>query len=154
MESSSTKGNKRLGRYGIDFPLLVLNFDLICSHVNLIWWICCALGGDFFPVQGSGIKAIWWDKLRSMCVVFFFFFGLVHISVIITLAVLNFQCPHWRCPFNSFSSCRYADIYTSRVSNFLHYTPFMYFRSQEQVTRVSWLSWSCFVLENQWTRKA
>lgn len=28
---------------------------------------------------------------------------------------------------------RYADIYTSRVSNFLHYTPFMYFRSQEQV---------------------
>ncbi|KAF9673225.1 hypothetical protein SADUNF_Sadunf10G0002200 [Salix dunnii] len=27
---------------------------------------------------------------------------------------------------------RYADIYTSRVSNFLHYTPFMYFRSQEQ----------------------
>lgn len=30
-------------------------------------------------------------------------------------------------------SCRYADIYTSRVSNFLHYTPFMYFRSQEQV---------------------
>lgn len=29
--------------------------------------------------------------------------------------------------------CRYADIYTSRVSNFLHYTPFMYFRSQEQV---------------------
>ena len=31
------------------------------------------------------------------------------------------------------SPCRYADIYTSRVSNFLHYTPFMYFRSQEQV---------------------
>lgn len=29
--------------------------------------------------------------------------------------------------------CRYADIYTSRVSNFLHYTPFMYFQSQEQV---------------------
>ncbi|KAL6008848.1 hypothetical protein ACLOJK_022074 [Asimina triloba] len=29
---------------------------------------------------------------------------------------------------------KYADIYTSRVSNFLHYTPFMYFRSQEQVT--------------------
>ncbi|KAG6756899.1 hypothetical protein POTOM_037198 [Populus tomentosa] len=27
---------------------------------------------------------------------------------------------------------RYADIYTSRVSNFLHYTPFMFFRSQEQ----------------------
>ncbi|KAK3011962.1 hypothetical protein RJ639_012544 [Escallonia herrerae] len=27
---------------------------------------------------------------------------------------------------------RYADIYTSRVSNFLHYRPFMYFRSQEQ----------------------
>lgn len=38
----------------------------------------------------------------------------------------------------SFSSiCRYADIYTSRVSNFLHYTPFMYFRSQEQVSRLS-----------------
>lgn len=31
------------------------------------------------------------------------------------------------------SNFRYADIYTSRVSNFLHYTPFMYFRSQEQV---------------------
>ncbi|KNA25203.1 hypothetical protein SOVF_008720 isoform A, partial [Spinacia oleracea] len=28
---------------------------------------------------------------------------------------------------------KYADIYTSRVSNFLHYTPFMYFRSQEQL---------------------
>ncbi|XP_030539967.2 5'-nucleotidase domain-containing protein 4 [Rhodamnia argentea] len=27
---------------------------------------------------------------------------------------------------------KYADIYTSRVSNFLHYTPFVYFRSQEQ----------------------
>ncbi|XP_042475619.1 cytosolic purine 5'-nucleotidase isoform X3 [Macadamia integrifolia] len=27
---------------------------------------------------------------------------------------------------------KYADIYTSRVSNFLLYTPFMYFRSQEQ----------------------
>ncbi|KAG8499498.1 hypothetical protein CXB51_006064 [Gossypium anomalum] len=27
---------------------------------------------------------------------------------------------------------KYADIYTSRVSNFLNYTPFMYFRSQEQ----------------------
>ncbi|KAM7278149.1 hypothetical protein ACFE04_005283 [Oxalis oulophora] len=27
---------------------------------------------------------------------------------------------------------KYADIYTSRVSNFLHYTPFMYFHSQEQ----------------------
>ncbi|KAH0708218.1 hypothetical protein KY290_012026 [Solanum tuberosum] len=29
---------------------------------------------------------------------------------------------------------KYADIYTSRVSNFLHYTPFMYFRAQEQVS--------------------
>ncbi|TKY72957.1 Cytosolic purine 5'-nucleotidase [Spatholobus suberectus] len=27
---------------------------------------------------------------------------------------------------------KYADIYTSRVSNFLYYTPFMYFRSPEQ----------------------
>ncbi|KAJ8766445.1 hypothetical protein K2173_022504 [Erythroxylum novogranatense] len=27
---------------------------------------------------------------------------------------------------------KYADIYTSKVSNFLHYTPFMYFQSQEQ----------------------
>ncbi|KAL2459790.1 HAD-superfamily hydrolase [Forsythia ovata] len=27
---------------------------------------------------------------------------------------------------------KYADIYTSRVSNFLHYTPFMYFHAQEQ----------------------
>ncbi|XP_058209060.1 uncharacterized protein LOC131322000 isoform X1 [Rhododendron vialii] len=31
---------------------------------------------------------------------------------------------------------KYADIYTSRVSNFLHYTPFIYFRSQEQV--INW----------------
>ncbi|CAN6992571.1 unnamed protein product [Brassica oleracea var. botrytis] len=31
---------------------------------------------------------------------------------------------------------RYADIYTSRVSNFLNYTPFMYFRSQEQVEKL------------------
>ncbi|CAN6847624.1 unnamed protein product [Brassica oleracea] len=30
----------------------------------------------------------------------------------------------------------YADIYTSRVSNFLNYTPFMYFRSQEQVEKL------------------
>ncbi|XP_021313634.1 5'-nucleotidase domain-containing protein 4 isoform X2 [Sorghum bicolor] len=30
---------------------------------------------------------------------------------------------------------KYADIYTSRVSNFLHYTPFMYFQSQEQTLR-------------------
>eukprot|EP00252_Welwitschia_mirabilis_P007375 TRINITY_DN18655_c0_g2_i2.p1 TRINITY_DN18655_c0_g2~~TRINITY_DN18655_c0_g2_i2.p1 ORF type:complete len:657 (-),score=140.27 TRINITY_DN18655_c0_g2_i2:17-1987(-) len=29
---------------------------------------------------------------------------------------------------------KYADIYTSRVSNFLRYTPFMYFRSQAQTT--------------------
>ncbi|CAA6663665.1 unnamed protein product [Spirodela intermedia] len=29
---------------------------------------------------------------------------------------------------------KYADIYTSRVSNFLQYTPFMYFRSQEQAS--------------------
>ncbi|KAI4303055.1 hypothetical protein MLD38_038734 [Melastoma candidum] len=28
---------------------------------------------------------------------------------------------------------KYADIYTSSVSNFPHYTPFMYFRSQEQL---------------------
>ncbi|KAK9129635.1 hypothetical protein Sjap_010122 [Stephania japonica] len=28
---------------------------------------------------------------------------------------------------------KYADIYTSRILNFLHHTPFMYFRSQEQV---------------------
>ncbi|KAH7294524.1 hypothetical protein KP509_27G004400 [Ceratopteris richardii] len=27
---------------------------------------------------------------------------------------------------------KYADIYTSRVSNFLQFTPFMYFRSQAQ----------------------
>jgi hypothetical protein len=27
---------------------------------------------------------------------------------------------------------KYADIYTSRVSNFLRYSPFMYFRSQSQ----------------------
>lgn len=32
---------------------------------------------------------------------------------------------------------RYADIYTSRVSNFLRYSPFMYFRSQSQVWMTS-----------------
>ncbi|CAK7327470.1 unnamed protein product [Dovyalis caffra] len=32
---------------------------------------------------------------------------------------------------------KYADIYTSRVSNFLHYTPFMYFRSQEQASALT-----------------
>ncbi|BBN07446.1 hypothetical protein MPTK1_4g03850 [Marchantia polymorpha subsp. ruderalis] len=31
---------------------------------------------------------------------------------------------------------KYADIYTSRVSNFLRYTPFMYFRSQSQLPHV------------------
>ncbi|CAN6937528.1 unnamed protein product [Brassica oleracea] len=31
---------------------------------------------------------------------------------------------------------KYADIYTSRVSNFLNYTPFMYFHSQEQVEKL------------------
>ncbi|KAF5941424.1 hypothetical protein HYC85_019066 [Camellia sinensis] len=40
---------------------------------------------------------------------------------------------------------RYADIYTSRVSNFLHYTPFMYFRSQEQTLAHD--SYSCNRLE-------
>lgn len=47
------------------------------------------------------------------------------------------------------SECRYADIYTSRVSNFLHYTPFMYFRSQEQVsssTNGYYSFWYCFIL--------
>lgn len=29
---------------------------------------------------------------------------------------------------------KYADIYTSRVSNFLRYTPYMYFRSSSQST--------------------
>ena len=29
---------------------------------------------------------------------------------------------------------KYADIYTSRVSNFLRYTPYMYFRSPSQGT--------------------
>ncbi|KAK9179073.1 hypothetical protein WN943_028270 [Citrus x changshan-huyou] len=38
---------------------------------------------------------------------------------------------------------RYADIYTSRVSNFLHYTPFMYFRSQEQTLAHDSYSYYC-----------
>ncbi|KNA25204.1 hypothetical protein SOVF_008720 isoform B, partial [Spinacia oleracea] len=44
---------------------------------------------------------------------------------------------------------KYADIYTSRVSNFLHYTPFMYFRSQEQrtVMRGSDLSASLLIVQ-------
>ncbi|KAJ9699962.1 hypothetical protein PVL29_005685 [Vitis rotundifolia] len=36
---------------------------------------------------------------------------------------------------------KYADIYTSRVSNFLHYTPFMYFHSQEQTLAHDSYSW-------------
>eukprot|EP00262_Sarcandra_glabra_P018481 TRINITY_DN6648_c0_g2_i1.p1 TRINITY_DN6648_c0_g2~~TRINITY_DN6648_c0_g2_i1.p1 ORF type:complete len:486 (-),score=69.17 TRINITY_DN6648_c0_g2_i1:387-1802(-) len=40
---------------------------------------------------------------------------------------------------------KYADIYTSRVSNFLHYTPFMYFRSQEQTLAHD--SYSCKPLD-------
>ncbi|KAM7487976.1 hypothetical protein LguiB_025460 [Lonicera macranthoides] len=38
---------------------------------------------------------------------------------------------------------KYADIYTSRVSNFLHYTPFMYFRSQEQTLAHDSYSFYC-----------
>ncbi|KZV38263.1 HAD-superfamily hydrolase isoform 3 [Dorcoceras hygrometricum] len=38
---------------------------------------------------------------------------------------------------------KYADIYTSRVSNFLQYTPFMYFRAQEQVCK---FLFSCYLL--------
>ncbi|KAH9766605.1 HAD-superfamily hydrolase subfamily IG 5'-nucleotidase [Citrus sinensis] len=38
---------------------------------------------------------------------------------------------------------KYADIYTSRVSNFLHYTPFMYFRSQEQTLAHDSYSYYC-----------
>lgn len=38
---------------------------------------------------------------------------------------------------------KYADIYTSRVSNFLHYTPFMYFHSQEQTLAHDSYSFYC-----------
>ncbi|XP_022723022.1 5'-nucleotidase domain-containing protein 4 isoform X2 [Durio zibethinus] len=38
---------------------------------------------------------------------------------------------------------KYADIYTSRVSNFLNYTPFMYFRSQEQTLAHDSYSYYC-----------
>lgn len=45
---------------------------------------------------------------------------------VVSIYPLNTVSPLWH---------RYADIYTSRVSNFLHYTPFMYFRAQEQVLK-------------------
>ncbi|GMH28623.1 hypothetical protein Nepgr_030466 [Nepenthes gracilis] len=38
---------------------------------------------------------------------------------------------------------KYADIYTSRVSNFLQYTPFMYFHSQEQTLAHDSYSFCC-----------
>lgn len=38
---------------------------------------------------------------------------------------------------------KYADIYTSRVSNFLNYTPFTYFRSQEQTLAHDSYSFYC-----------
>lgn len=61
MESSSTKGKKRLGRYGIDFPLLVLNFKIICSHVrqvDLVNLLCIRWG--FLSRAG------FWDKSHLM----------------------------------------------------------------------------------------
>ncbi|ESW26473.1 hypothetical protein PHAVU_003G122300 [Phaseolus vulgaris] len=44
---------------------------------------------------------------------------------------------------------KYADIYTSRVSNFLHYTPFMYFRSQEQNLAHDSYTYYCSQLNNE-----
>ncbi|KAK8939568.1 hypothetical protein KSP40_PGU018632 [Platanthera guangdongensis] len=41
---------------------------------------------------------------------------------------------------------KYADIYTSRVSNFLYYTPFMYFHSQEQTLAHDSYSYSAPVI--------
>ncbi|KAG5555416.1 hypothetical protein RHGRI_012825 [Rhododendron griersonianum] len=43
---------------------------------------------------------------------------------------------------------KYADIYTSRVSNFLHYTPFIYFRSQEQV--INWFHLLRLISYHKW----
>ncbi|KHN45004.1 Cytosolic purine 5'-nucleotidase [Glycine soja] len=44
---------------------------------------------------------------------------------------------------------KYADIYTSRVSNFLYYTPFMYFRSQEQNLAHDSYTYYCSQLYNE-----
>ncbi|KAK7347975.1 hypothetical protein VNO80_22520 [Phaseolus coccineus] len=44
---------------------------------------------------------------------------------------------------------KYADIYTSRVSNFLYYTPFMYFRSQEQNLAHDSYTYYCSQLNNE-----
>ncbi|XP_017409451.1 uncharacterized protein LOC108322011 isoform X2 [Vigna angularis] len=44
---------------------------------------------------------------------------------------------------------KYADIYTSRVSNFLDYTPFMYFRSQEQNLAHDSYTYYCSQINNE-----
>ncbi|KAH9558337.1 hypothetical protein CY35_06G003500, partial [Sphagnum magellanicum] len=41
---------------------------------------------------------------------------------------------------------KYADIYTSRVSNFCRYSPFMYFRSQTQILNQASLAFHLFLL--------
>lgn len=92
--------------------------------INLLY--LPTLGGVIYHVLICGIKATWCDKLRSM------FFLLdnpdLYCTRLCTLLKMN-------CLNLSHLNCRYADIYTSRVSNFLYYTPFMHFRSQEQVCR-------------------
>lgn len=141
MESSSTKGKMGLGNIrNWLFLLLVYICGKCFSHkytVDLLNLLCIRWG--FLSRAGL------WDKSHLMrqiekYVLFFevhisFITGLWFTSVteikIYILSVLNNDSLN---SFSSYSSYRYADIYTSRVSNFLHYTPFMYFPSQEQVT--------------------
>lgn len=103
--------------------VLLFGYFMTCFAINLVY--TSALGGVFYLVLGCGIKATWWDKLRSM-----WFSGYLLMTLISILSHYSFDIELFK-----FYYCRYADIYTSRVSNFLYYTPFMYFRSQEQVFR-------------------
>lgn len=91
--------------------------------INLLY--LPTLGGAIYHVLVCGIKATWWNKLRSM---------LFLLDTLISIKTMHFlENELYKFYFN----CRYADIYTSRVSNFLYYTPFMSFRSQEQVCESS-----------------
>lgn len=44
--------------------VLLFGYFMTCFAINLVY--TSALGGVFYLVLGCGIKATWWDKLRSM----------------------------------------------------------------------------------------
>lgn len=49
--------------------VLLFGYFMTCFAINLVY--TSALGGVFYLVLGCGIKATWWDKLRSMCLLFY-----------------------------------------------------------------------------------